>query len=457
MRHTMMSRTTLAAFLLVNLGVSLPRASAQPLRLTLQDVVLQTLEHNPDLATARMDVGRADALVKEAWGNALPSVNLDASYTRALKRPVFFLPGEFFGEEGGVRAIEVGSTNALAASVSARQILFNSAVFVGLGAASVYSKLSKEQYRAARVDFITRGRRAFYDVLLSKRILNLSIETRDNTEENYRTVKLLADQGLVSEYDLLRAEVTLENVIPEVINAENALKQAENALKNVMAIPYDTEIEVIGELDYIPVEDSLVVSAQQRMLENNPTLAALEHQTEFSDAVVSANKSEYLPVLSAFGNYTYQAQSNQLNTLTNDLVASSQVGLSLSFNVFNGLQSTARVEQAQIDHQKSLEQLSGTKQNLLSATESVLLQLNKARRRIEAQGKTVDQAQRGYEIATTRYSSGLGTQLEVNDAQLALVRANVNKIEAVYEYIVASAELDRLLGRVPDYVKDDAQ
>ncbi|MDH4069661.1 MAG: TolC family protein [Ignavibacteria bacterium] len=432
-------------------------AGGQPLRLTIKDAVLQTLENNPDLMMVRMEVERADALVKEAWGNALPSVDLDASYTRALKKPVFFLPGDFFGEEGGVRAIEVGSTNALAAGITANQILFNSAVFVGVGAAGTYSRLSEEQYRSARIDFITRSRRAFYDVLLARRILDLAVETRDNTAENLRTVRLLADQGLVSEFDLLRAEVTLENVIPEVINAENALKQAENVLKNIMSIPYDTEIDVVGDLEYLPVADSLLVTAQEQMLRQNPQLSALQYQTEFSDAVVSAQKSEYLPTLYAFGNYTYQAQSNQFNALTDDVIASSQVGLSLSLNVFNGLQSTARVEQAQIEHLKSLEQLSGTRQNLLSATEAVLLQLNKARRRIEAQGRTIDQAQRGYEIATTRYSSGLGTQLEVNDAQLALVRANVNKIEAVYEYAAASAELDRLLGRVPDYVKDEDQ
>ena len=87
----------------------------------------------------------------------------------------------------------------------------------------------------------------------------------------------------------------------------------------------------------------------------------------------------------------------------------------------------------------------------------MLLRLNKARKRIEAQGRTVEQAERGYEIATTRYSSGLGTQLEVNDAQLALVRANVNKIEAVYEYAVASAELDQLIGRMPAYVQEEDQ
>jgi outer membrane protein TolC len=71
--------------------------------------------------------------------------------------------------------------------------------------------------------------------------------------------------------------------------------------------------------------------------------------------------------------------------------------------------------------------------------------------------KTVDQAERGYRIATTRFVSGSGTQLEVNDAQLALTRSKVNRIQAIYDYLVASADLDQILGRVPEYVKGEEE
>jgi outer membrane protein TolC len=434
-----------------------PGGLGQPVTLTLEDVVIQTLRNNPEVESARLEMERAGALVREAWGNALPSLNLDAMYTRALKKPVFFLPGDFFGSPGTVRPVEVGSTNALVAAFSAKQVLFDATVFVGVGAANIYSKGASEQFRVTRIEFITRAKRAYYDVLVARQILDLALQTQANVEDNFKTVKLLAEQGLVSEYDLLRSEVTLENVKPEVINAENAYRLALNNLRNVMALPVETPISVEGSLEYVPVQDSILTSASDAMLERNPVLASLEYQTEFNDAVVSAQRSDYLPVLSAFGNYQYDAQSNEFGTLTDDVIASSQIGLSLRLNIFNGFQTTARVQQAQIEYKKSLEQLSGTKQNLLSATEAVLLRLNKARRRIEAQGRTVEQAERGYQIATTRYSSGLGTQLEVNDAQLALVQANVNKIEAVYEYAVASADLDQLVGRIPDYVKEGEQ
>jgi outer membrane protein TolC len=427
---------------------------SQPLKITEQDAVHLTLKNNYDLTSARLEVERSDALVREAWGNAFPKLDVDASYTRALKKPVFYLPGDFFGAPGTVRPVEIGSTNALLGTLRADQVLFNSTVFVGVGAAKIYSRGAREVYRAKRLDFITAARRAYYGVLVTRQFLDLAVETEKNVNENLRTVRLLAGQGLVSEYDQLRAEVTLENVKPEVINAENAYRIAINNLKTVMAIPYDQQVEVEGTMEFVPVSDTLVSRATEIVLTKNPTIASLKYQVEFNDAVTSAYRSEYLPRLSAFGNLQYQAQSNVFDQLTDNIISSSQVGLSLSMNIFNGFQTTARVQQAQIEHQKAAETLSGTTQTLQTATESVLLELNKAKRQVEAQGRTVEQAERGYRIATTRYQSGLGTQLEVNDAQLALVRANVNRIQAVFDYIVAAAELDRLLGIFPSYVNE---
>jgi len=421
-------------------------------KVTVQEAVRSTLDNNHDLAAARLEVRRADARVSEAVGTALPRLDLSAGYTRALKKPVFFLPGDFFGEPGTVKPVQIGSTNSFSGTLSASQILFNSAVFVGVGAAKIYAKGAREIYRSKLVEVVTSSRKAYYGVLVAAEAVSLLRETLKNSEENLRTIRLLVSQGLVSEYDQLRAEVAVANIRPEVINAENSYQLAVNNLKNIMALPYDAPLEVVGTREYIPVPDSLIAAAQSLVLVSNPGLSGVKYAAEVSDAIVSAQKSEYLPVLSLFGNYQYQAQKNDMAFTNHDWIASSLVGLQLSMNIFNGLQTTARVEQAQLDYHRAEEQVAQVTQTLQSSTEAVILQLNRARLRIEAQGKTVEQADRGYRIATSRYASGLGTLLEVNDAQLAQIRAGVNRIQAVYDYTVSTADLDQLLGRLPDYV-----
>ncbi|MGH2567599.1 MAG: TolC family protein, partial [Bacteroidota bacterium] len=176
-------------------------------------------------------------------------------------------------------------------------------------------------------------------------------------------------------------------------------------------------------------------------------------QVDVNKALVSIERSNYLPTLAAFGNYQYQVAKNSLNISTGDFIGSSLVGIQLSVNLFEGLQTNARVDQAKVDVRKAEEQLNSVENNLRTAVHSVVLQLEQSQKRVEAQGKTVEQAERGYTIATTRFLSGSGTQLEVNDAQLALTQAKVNRIQAIYDYLVASAELDQLLGLLPPYAE----
>jgi len=441
-------------FLLCILMSAVPAASllGQAEKLTLERAITIAIENNPNLEASRLEVNRASARVREAWGTALPRIDLNANYTRALKKPVFFLPDFTNPDSDEIIPIEIGATHSVDMIVSGEQVLFDAAVFIGVGAAQTYAKASREGFRASQVDVVTNTRNAFYGVLVAKEVVALMRENIQYSQENLKNVRILFEQGLVSEYDRLRAEVTVENIRPELINAENAYLVAINNLKNAIGIPYDTEIEVEGRLEYNPVPDSLVAKAQEVVLRSNASLSALKLQAQVNDAITSAQRSYYLPRLSAFGNYTYQAQKNAFTLSTNDFITSAIVGLNLRFNIFEGFQTSARVEQAELEYRKTQEQISSLELALQTAAETAILEMNKARQRIESQGRTVEQAERGYKIATTRYSSGQGTQLEVNDAQLALATAKVNRIEAIFEYTIAINELERLLGQLPQFV-----
>lgn len=275
--------------------------------------------------------------------------------------------------------------------------------------------------------------------------------TLKNAQENLRNVQLLSKQGLVSEYDELRASVGVENLQPVVIQAENNYALALDGLRAVMGLEVTEHFDIDGMLKFEPIDEGLFTTATDAVLEANPNLHAMRMHVDVNKAMVNIQRSGYFPTLAAFGNYQYQLAKNTLNISTNDFIGSSTVGLSLSLNLFEGLQTSARVEQAQLEMRKSQEQLAGLETNVRTAVHSIILQMQQARKRVEAQTKTVEQAEKGYRIATTRFTSGSGTQLEVNDAQLALTQAQVNRIQAVYDYLVASADFDQLLGRLPTY------
>jgi outer membrane protein TolC len=425
------------------------------LRVSLADAVRSALESNHDLIAARHEVGRADARVREAWGYALPSIDLSGTYTRALKKPVFFFPNIFDSSaaaRGEVTAIEIGSDHAVDLGVSVSQTIFNSAVFTGVSTAKTYLRAAGEVYRAKESEAVANSRKAFYAVLLAAEVKSMLRSNLKNAEENLANVTVLANQGLLSEYDRLRAEVAAANVQPEVIRAENNYELSLNNLKIAMGIPFDQPIDVEGSLEFVAVDEGMIDGATESVLETNPSLSALRYQLDINDAIAAVERASYLPSLAAFGSYQLQTQKNDLRISTRDFVKSSVVGLSLSMNIFNGFRTAGRVEQAELDTRKTYEQIANTEMNLKTAAQSTIMSLGRARERINAQQRTVEQAEKGYRIATTRFTSGSGTQLEVNDAQLALTTAKTNRMQAIYDYLVAAAELDQLLGRRPEYV-----
>ncbi len=444
------------------LFLTAPRGAAQPASgpggvMTLEEAVRVALRGNHELAAARFDVGKAEARVSEAWGYALPRFDVSARYSRAIQKPVFFLPDFNNLSSGRVMPIEIGSTNSFDMTFSASQVLFNSAVFTGVGTARVYSRVAQEMYRAKEVEVVTGVRKAYYGALLAAQVAGVARDNLKNAEDNLRRVTVLASQGLVAEYDRLRATVGVENLRPEVTRAENGSTLAVNALRIAMGVPFADSLEVRGDIGFEPVDSSVVAAAQENVLSSNPSLAALRYQVEVSGAFIAIERSNYLPSLAAFGNYELQAQKNDLRMSTRDIVASSLVGLTLSLNIFNGLQTNARVEQAQLDMRKLQEQITGLELQLRTGVESATLQLRRILQRIGAQEETIHTAERGYAIAEARYGNGSGTQLEVNDARLALAQARLNLAQTHYEYLVASADLDQILGRLPSYAVGDAQ
>jgi outer membrane protein TolC len=457
---------TLLKFLAMVLVLVLSNAQAQEVtaqRLSLEDAVRMAMKHNPDLVTARLEVQRSDARVLEAWGYALPAVDLSGQYVHMVDKPVTFFPDFFLytfmkdidstiaKPTGKLVPVSFAPGFSASASLNVRQILFNGAVFVGVGAANIYSHLARDVYQAKQAETVAKVRKAYYGALLAREAFELMRSNLRNAEDNLKNVQLMRKQGIVSEYDELRASVGVENLRPMVIQSETNTNLALDNLRNTLGTPNKEAITLTDGLAFSPVDDAVLQRAEQLVLESNPGLSAAKRQIELNGAVVNAERSNYLPTIAAFGSYQYQAAKNEFNFSTNDFYKGSQVGLSFSMNIFQGLQTFARVEQAQLEQRKSQEQQVNLERNLKTGLNSILGTLQQARKRVEAQGKTVEMAERGYSIVTTRFLSNAATQLEVNDAQLALTQAKVNRIQAIFDYLVASADLDQLIGRLPGY------
>lgn len=453
--RTTASRTgLLAAFLMLLSGIA---ATAQtPVSLSLEEAITVALENNRDLKVSRLDLETADAQVDEAFGNALPTLDLNGRYTYNFKRPVFFFPDN----EGRVRPIEIGSKNAISADLTLQQILFNSAVFTGVGTAEIYAQISRQQLRAKTSEVVLNVKQAYNTALIAQEVLKVNETLLTNAEANYKDTRALFEAGLRAEFDAIRAEVAVANQRPQVVDARNNYQSALDNLKYLLGYENlaETELTLTGSLPGASTLGTAGMSYDEGvavMMESNPQIETLRLTGDVNKELVTIRKSDYLPTLALFATYKYEGQANTFDSLSFE--PSAYAGLNLSLNILNGGKTKAQVGQAEVEYDKVRYQRAQLIAGLKTRLESVLRRIDYARERIQASDRTIEQADKAYRIAVTTYRAGTGTQLQINDADLALAQARLNQLNAVYDYTLAMAELESLLGRNVRLIGDDIE
>ena len=430
-------------FFVIIFFVYLPFLFAQDtLHLKLEDCINLAIQFNHDLKMAELDYQKADEQVSEAFGSAvLPTIKGDVNYRRAIKRGIVIIETPVFSG-----SFPSGTENTLTVGATLDQPLFTGAVFYATRISKVYAEISKKGYYSSKSNLIKDVKSAYYGYLFSKEYSKLSEITLQAAKDNLKNTQALFDAGLAPEYDLIRAKVQVENILPQVEQAKNQIKLAENALRLVVGLELSKQFIVNDSLVYeeIPVED--FSTSSKILAERNFTLQQLELQVELQDKAVSYQFSKNYPELYLNGTWQTSAQENDPRSFNQWRYNNSvYVGLDLKVPIFDGWQTTSRVQQAEIDLMKAKETLVKTDQQLKNQLDNVLLSIKETKNRINAYSATIEQAKLGYDISIKRYNNGLGTQLENIDALVALTQAKVNYLQAIYNYYDLHSQLEALL------------
>jgi len=445
---------------------------SQQVKYTLEEAVTEALKNNAEVKVALLDITKAEAAVSEAYGYALPSVDLTGQYYRFLKTPKTLFPdfeamltnasyAVLFKEkvipEDESKYLTMGYAlqtfslkNNFETNLSITQILFNSAVFRGISASGIYLELAKEKLNSVASKTSINATKAFYGVILSKELLKITESSLKNAEENLSNVNALLKQGLVSEYDQLQVEVQVENIKPKALELKRILEDAKNGLKIIMGIDQSQNIDVQGEITYKPEIFAGEEETIDLALKTNYDIRTLSLKKRVDEELIAVERANYWPTLTAFGNYSYAGAADDFDFQT---YSSATVGLNFSINLFSGNRNKKRVEQASIATIQTGEQITLLRQSITQQVKSKISEIKKVQSQIEALERNVKLAEKAYGIAQARYSSGKGTQLEIKNADLELSAAKTNKLQSVYSYIMSKTELDDLLGRIePKYL-----
>lgn len=442
---------------------------AQVKTFTIDEAIQTAIDNNRDIKIALMNVQKANAAVSEAFGYALPKLDASASFSHFLKKPKMSFPdfealltnatySILFDEnviprdDSKFRPVNnilqsFVQSNNFETSLQLTQTLFSSAVFRGIGASQIYLNLAKEDLRNKVSETVLNVQEAFYGVLLIKELLKITEESFKNAQDNLVTVKAMYNQGLVAEFDKLQAEVQVENIRPVVSQMQNNLLNAKNALKIVIGIDQQTEIDVVGEFSFDKMQNLEEEDLVQQAVHSNYGVKTLMLKEEVDEAFVDLDRAEFWPTLAAFGNYTYAGASDKWNFQN---YSSLTVGLNLSINLFSGGQTKSRIEQSTITYMQTQEQLNQFKDLIETQVKAKLLEIQRVTALLDAQERNINLAQRSYEIAVIKYKEGTATQIEVQNTDLALKQAKINKLQSLHSYMITKFELDQLLGKTDE-------
>jgi outer membrane protein TolC len=466
------------------------KAQERPIALSLEKALEIAMSENPTVKVAEQEIEKKKYAKKGAYAALFPQVNFGADYSRTLKKQIVY-----FGESGGFESMfdplikgseklisdyvpdykpgslaaaigeasqqaaqgsessdggmEMGLSNNWSFGFTAGMSLVNAALWKSIAISGQDVELAIEQARSSKIDMTNQVKKAYYGVLLANDSYVVFKESYDNAMKNFLDIKQKYEQGLVAEYDLIRADVAVKNIEPNMLQAENAVKLVKWQLKALLGMDLELSIECEGKLADFGSElfGDYMTAAANASLDENTNLKQLDIQNEQLKNTLKLQKFDFMPTLSLSAAYNWNAMNENFKFSEYRWNPYSMVGVSLSFPVFTGGSRVQKINQTKVIITQLQLQKDDLERNLQLVVRQSLDNMNTCVKRYNAAQKGVEQAERGYIIVQKRYDTGAGTLLEMNDAELAMTQAKLNFNQAIYDYIVAQSELEKITGK----------
>ncbi|MDB5013840.1 MAG: transporter [Daejeonella sp.] len=442
------------SFLLVSLMIlgSFVRAQEAPSGKTFQFNLQQCLEYayanNDSLKNARLDIESANYRVKETIGRGLPQVDGSAAFQDFLKVPTTLLPGEFFNQPGTFVPVKFGVKYQSSAGISVSQLIFDGSYLVGLKASKTYKELSQKSFTMTKIETEIKVTKAYYQVLVNSEQLRLIDANFEQLKKQLNETKELNKQGFVEKVDLDRVRVLYNNLGTQRENIIRILALGVQLLKFQMGMSITDNLIILEKISNINLDVNQQIAIDSTAYKKRIEYSLLQTSTDLNKLNVKRLKSLYLPSLSAFGSSTYNFQADKFGDLYDRKFPTSVIGLNLKVPVFSGFQRQNQIRQAQIEVLKSENINNNVKNGLLLQQESSRIMFTNGLESLKNQKENMGLAQEVLRVSRIKYEQGVGSSIEVTQAQTALEQAENNYIQALYNALISKVDLDQAYGLI---------
>ncbi len=462
-------------------------APSGPRTLTLNDAVQIALRQNPDIQRQLQEIQRTRGVVIEVTGRQLPNVSANGNFLNTsngllgisrgtsatgsnidLSQPLL-VPlvgggtvdlsqlftglglGSSTGSSSGLTSFS-SANSAWSVNIQASQLIYDGgATPATIRAARLTRDNAYYQLRETVEQTVNTTSNQFSEIIQNEALIRIQQEQVRLLESQLKDQQNRFEAGTVPRFDVLQAEVALANQRPLLITAQNNFRLAQIRLARTLGIDYRAQLgerppfRIVGRLDVLPISIS-IPEAVDLAIRNRPFLRIARQNIDVQQENLTVAKAGYLPTIRGTASAVLQNDRRDARTDLTQSDSGYTIGLTGTWNVWDGGQTYGRVRQARATLLSTAVTYEDSRRQVEQEVQDALLRLRQSRELVASQQENVGKAEEAVRLSRARLSAGAGTQLDVLNSQVQLAQAEVTETQARYSYVVALADLRRTTG-----------
>lgn len=448
---------TFLSLLLAGIGWSQKTAAY-----TLEEAVQYALANSQDMQLAQLEVATANSDINEVKSIGMPKVNGAIDYTYFFQLPIQPIPdfitpsvyGVLF-EENVIPARDLGDPaifeaafvqpHQLSPGITASGLLFSGEYIYALKGARMYRELVRRQIDASEQDVRAQVTKAYLAVLIADRNRLIVSNNITTVEKSLLEVKAFYEEGFTESLDVDRLQLTYDNLITQVQNLDQVIALNKNLLKFQMGYPIDNQIELAESIEALEVKWSTeeVDLAQGVDYQERAEYNIIQQNEVLNGINLKANRAGYLPSATAFLRHSQNLyRANLFDADEAGWIPTTSGGVSIAVPIYDGGEKRAKIQKVKLDMEKTALQKQQFEQAMTMQIRNAQLSLITARKTLDQRKRALDMTESIYERTQVKFREGVGSSVEVTQAEGQLFEAQGNYITALFELLNAKVDLD---------------
>lgn len=420
---------------------------------SIREAIEYAVKNHINIKNGQLDIQNADAKVNEIKAIGLPQVNGSIGYTNNVIIQKMFVPANSFGNTsaspGDIMAIELGVANNGQAGISLSQLLFDGSYTLGLKAADVYKELSRKSLTQSKQQIAENVTKAYYGILVNEermRLLDLNIGRLDSL---FRETKALNAQGFVEKIDVQRLEVQLNNLKTEAKNVQRLQDLSYYLLKFQMGMKTTDVVTLTDKLSNVNVNEVVPETNSEFKYANRIEYSILQTQDRLAELDLKNQKAGYLPRVVLSGSYAYSAgRPKFFELITKPWFDAASISVGIQIPIFDGFSKKYKIIQSENNLRKVKQSFELLENSIDFQVKQTHLTLTNAFETLQEQKANMELAKEIVRVTKIKYKQGVGSNLEVINAETSYKEAQTNYFTTLYNALIAKVDVDKAVGKL---------